>query len=48
VEVDETKVADPRGPVDISTSQRDFDFYPKVDHREGIRRIIELRRGAGQ
>jgi nucleoside-diphosphate-sugar epimerase len=48
VEIDETKVADPRGPVDISTSRRDFDFYPKIDHRAGIRRMIEMRRGAGQ
>lgn len=48
VEIGETKIADPRGPVDISTSQRDFDFDPKIDHREGIRRIIETRRDGGR
>jgi nucleoside-diphosphate-sugar epimerase len=48
VEIDQTKIADPRGPVDIATSQRDFDFDPKIDHREGIRRMIETRRAGGR
>jgi len=30
-----------RGPVDITPAQRDFGFAPKVDHREGIRRMVE-------
>ena len=30
-----------RGPVDIAPAQRDFGFAPKVDHREGIRRMVE-------
>lgn len=47
--IDESHLAEPRGPVDIATSLRDFDFQPKIDHREGIRRLIEekLRRRAG-
>jgi nucleoside-diphosphate-sugar epimerase len=35
-----------RGPVDIGPAQRDFDFVPKVDHREGIRRMVEAARAA--
>jgi UDP-glucose 4-epimerase len=30
-----------RGPVDIAPAARDFAFSPKIDHREGIRRMIE-------
>lgn len=30
-----------RGPLDIAPAQRDFGFAPKVDHREGIRRMAE-------
>jgi nucleoside-diphosphate-sugar epimerase len=30
-----------RGPLDIDPAQRDFGFAPKVDHREGIRRMVE-------
>jgi UDP-glucuronate 4-epimerase len=30
-----------RGPLDIGPAQRDFGFAPKVDHREGIRRMVE-------
>ena len=30
-----------RGPLDIGPAQRDFAFAPKVDHREGIRRMVE-------
>jgi len=29
-----------RGPVNIRSAQRDFDFAPKVDHREGMRRML--------
>jgi nucleoside-diphosphate-sugar epimerase len=32
-----------RGPLDIAPAQRDFGFAPKVDHREGIRRMVEAR-----
>jgi len=32
-----------RGPLDIGPAQRDFGFTPKVDHREGIRRMVEAR-----
>lgn len=30
-----------RGPLDIAPAQRDFGFAPQVDHREGIRRMVE-------
>jgi len=30
-----------RGPLDIRPAQRDFGFAPKIDHREGIRRMVE-------
>lgn len=33
-----------RGPVDITAAQRDFGFMPKVDHREGVRRMLEAAR----
>ncbi|MGB7257767.1 MAG: NAD(P)-dependent oxidoreductase [Pseudolabrys sp.] len=33
-----------RGPLDIAPAQRDFGFAPKIDHREGIRRMVEARR----
>jgi nucleoside-diphosphate-sugar epimerase len=32
-----------RGPVDIGSAQRDFDFTPLVDHREGICRMLAER-----
>lgn len=33
-----------RGPVDIGPALRDFGFVPKIDHREGMRRLVEARR----
>lgn len=30
-----------RGPLDLASASRDLDFNAKVDHREGIRRILE-------
>ena len=33
-----------RGPLDIGPAQRDFDFAPNVDHRMGIRRMVEASR----
>jgi nucleoside-diphosphate-sugar epimerase len=30
-----------RGPLDVIPAQRDFGFVAKVDHREGIRRMVE-------
>ena len=35
-----------RGPVDIGPARRDFGFAPKIDHREGIRRMVEAARAA--
>ncbi|MEP7030516.1 MAG: NAD(P)-dependent oxidoreductase [Pseudolabrys sp.] len=29
-----------RGPIDIGPAQRDFDFAPRIDHKEGIRRML--------
>ncbi len=33
-----------RGPVDIGPAVRDFGFAPRIDHREGMRRLVEARR----
>ena len=33
-----------RGPVDIAPAKRDFGFSPKIDHREGVRRMLEAAR----
>jgi len=33
-----------RGPLDIKPAQRDFGFAPKVDYREGVRRMVEAGR----
>ena len=30
-----------RGPLDIAPAQRDFGFFPKIDHQEGIRRMVD-------
>jgi nucleoside-diphosphate-sugar epimerase len=35
-----------RGPLDVTPAQRDFGFVAKVDHREGIRRMVEADRAA--
>ena len=42
--IDERRQPIWRGPLDISPAARDFDFVPKIDHRDGIRRMIEARR----
>src|SRR5437868_6203428 len=40
LEIDASKPAAARGPVDIEAAARDFGFRAKVGHREGIRRMI--------
>jgi nucleoside-diphosphate-sugar epimerase len=40
LEIDTTKAAAARGPVDIEAAARDFGFRAQVGHREGIRRMI--------
>ena len=45
IEVDTTRTAARRGPVDIGPAVRDFGFAPKIDHRTGITRMIAARRG---
>jgi nucleoside-diphosphate-sugar epimerase len=46
--IDETHPPTARGPLDIGPATRDFGFAPKVDHREGIRRMIAARPTAGR
>lgn len=41
--IDATRPRAQRGPVDIGPAQRDFDFAPRIDHREGIRRMLAER-----
>ena len=41
LDIDITKPAAARGPVDVEAAARDFGFRAKVGHREGIRRMIE-------
>ena len=41
LEVDRSKPVSSRGPLDTDAPARDFGFRAKVDHREGIRRLIE-------
>jgi len=41
--IDATRPRVKRGPVDIGPAQRDFDFAPRIDHREGIFRILTER-----
>ena len=41
LEIDHTKPAVARGPVDTEAAARDFGFRAQVGHREGIRRMIE-------
>ena len=43
LETDHTNPPWRRGPLDIAPAQRDFGFSPKVDHREGIRRMVAAR-----
>jgi nucleoside-diphosphate-sugar epimerase len=44
LEIDNSKPAVARGPVDTDTPARDFGFRAKVGYREGIRRMIEAAR----
>jgi nucleoside-diphosphate-sugar epimerase len=44
IEIDDAAPPLARGPLDIKPAMRDFDFAPKVDHREGIRRMIDWHR----
>jgi len=45
--IDETGPRAARGPLDIAPARRDFGFAPRVDHHEGIRRMVAAaRRGA--
>ena len=41
--IDTTRPRVQRGPVDIGFAQRDFGFLPRIDHREGIRRMLAER-----
>jgi nucleoside-diphosphate-sugar epimerase len=41
--IDATRPRVQRGPVDIGPAQRDFDFAPRIDHREGIFRMLTER-----
>ena len=43
LEIDHTNPPWTRGPLDIAPAQRDFGFSPKVDLREGIRRMVAAR-----
>jgi UDP-glucose 4-epimerase len=43
LDVDENGPRAKRGPLDIGPAQRDFSFTPKVDHRDGMRRMVEAR-----
>ena len=44
IAVSMTGIPTNRGPVDIAPAIRDFAFAPKIDHREGMRRLVEARR----
>jgi nucleoside-diphosphate-sugar epimerase len=44
LDLDDTRARARRGPLDIAPAQRDFGFAPKVDHREGVRRMVEAGR----
>jgi UDP-glucuronate 4-epimerase len=41
LDIDTSRPAATRGPVDIEAAARDFGFRAQVGHREGIRRMIE-------
>lgn len=43
LEIDASQPQASRGPVDVAPAVRDFGFAPKIDHREGIRRMIAAR-----
>ena len=38
--INHTKLRAQRGPVDIGPAQREFGFAPKIDHRQGIARML--------
>jgi nucleoside-diphosphate-sugar epimerase len=38
--IDDTRPCGDRGPLEIGPAQRDFDFAPRIDHREGIGRMM--------
>ncbi|TMI99500.1 MAG: NAD(P)-dependent oxidoreductase [Alphaproteobacteria bacterium] len=40
LEIDTSKPAAARGPVDVEAAARDFGFRAKIGHREGIRRML--------
>ncbi len=42
--IDSTRARVARGPLDISPARRDFGFAPKINHREGIRRMVAAKR----
>ena len=44
LEIDASKPKAARSPLDIEPAARDFGFRAQVDHREGIRRLIESTR----
>jgi len=44
LEIDASKPKAARGPLDIEPAARDFGFRAQVDHREGVRRLIESTR----
>jgi nucleoside-diphosphate-sugar epimerase len=44
LDIDTSKPAAARGPLDVEAAARDFGFRAKVGHREGIRRMIEAAR----
>jgi nucleoside-diphosphate-sugar epimerase len=41
--IDRTRPEASRGPLDIAPAARDFGFAHKVDHWEGIRRMVAAR-----
>ncbi|MBI4275797.1 MAG: NAD(P)-dependent oxidoreductase [Rhizobiales bacterium] len=42
--VDNARSRAARGPLDIGPAQRDFGFAPKIDHHEGINRMVAAQR----
>lgn len=41
--IDATRPRVQRGPVDVGPAKRDFDFAPRIDHREGTFRMLAER-----
>jgi UDP-glucose 4-epimerase len=48
LEIDGSQPRASRGPIDIGPAVRDFGFAPKIDYREGIRRMIATRAADGR